>query len=425
MQAWIGCAGFLQMVVLLDMVMPGLPWPEVLKQVDPAIPVIMFTGHECIPSAVEAMRLGAYDYLTKSGPPQELLSALARARQRRTLALGELDLREVPALQVLTGPSQAMCSVRQRAAMVGVTELSVLLTGESGTGKSLLAQAMHKASRRAEGPFIVVDCGAIPETLIESELFGHERGAFTGATGQKRGQFELATGGTLFLDEISLLPYQAQGKLLMAIQNRKIRHVGGLELIPVDVRILAATNTLLQPPGLGGHFRHDLYYRLAEYVIELPPLRQHKEDLLPLTMHFIQEANAELGKSVRALRDATVEALQGYSWPGNVRELRNAIRRAVLANDSVLDARALGLDSDEPTGAQEDPTPLNTVWAPPTSLHEVTAKAVAHVEAGAIRHALRETDGNKSRAAKLLQVDYKTLLTKIRRYGIDMTASAP
>jgi transcriptional regulator with PAS, ATPase and Fis domain len=295
----------------------------------------------------------------------------------------------------------------------------VLLLGESGTGKELFARAVHHLSHRRDQPFVAINCAAIPETLIESELFGHERGAFTGATERRPGKFELATGGTVFLDEIGELPLAVQGKLLRAIEEKTVDRIGGRMPVPVDVRIVAATNRELQQAAEAGEFRRDLYFRLAVFPVTIPPLRARGEDVVLLARHFAAQFGRELRGREATLTNESLAALQTHAWPGNVRELENAIERAcILADASVLDLRDLSL----PVARADE----NSVESPETfgvldlsgSLAEATERAVNFVERRKLAEALRAHDGNKTRAAETLGVSYKTLLTKIKDYEL-------
>jgi transcriptional regulator with GAF, ATPase, and Fis domain len=316
----------------------------------------------------------------------------------------------------LDNPRGPLREVAHHIREVADTPLSVLIEGESGTGKELVARAIHQLSLRRDRPLITVDCGAIPDTLIESELFGHERGAFTGAVQRRQGEVQVAEGGTLFLDEVSNLPLTAQPKLLRALQERQMRPLGSDRTRPFDVRVVVASQIPLTDLVAAGRFRLDLYYRLNEFQIALPPLREC-DDLLELAHEFVVEAGRELGRAGRVLSAEAAARLHRYPWPGNVRELRNVIRRAVLLSRSIIEPDHLGLpgaDALLPSASVSDLEP------PPMSLKNVAAAAAAHAEEKAIEAALMATRGNKSRSARLLQIDYKTLLVKLKRYRINI-----
>ncbi|MDP2702975.1 MAG: sigma-54 dependent transcriptional regulator, partial [Candidatus Rokubacteria bacterium] len=337
-------------VALLDIRMPGLDGMELLrraKEIDRDLPVIMITSHGLVKGAVEALRAGAHDYLVKPFENAEVIRSIRRAMTdrglRRTIRVLSERVRDASSLPDLMGPSEAIARVSADVARVAPSDFAVLVTGETGTGKELVALAIHQASPRASAPFVAVDCGAIPETLFESELFGHEKGAFTGAERQKPGKFETASGGTLFLDEISNMPPGSQAKLLRALQDKSVVRVGGTRPVSVDIRLLAATNADLETTAAAGAFRRDLFFRLNEFAIPIPPLRERKQDIVFLAKRFLDLTNDELRKTVKGFSEAAVERLLTHDWPGNVRELRSAIRRAVLLADAVIDEAHLGL----------------------------------------------------------------------------------
>ena len=313
------------------------------------------------------------------------------------------------------GTSSEIKKVFEQVNKVAGTHFTVLLEGESGTGKEIVAHAIHRASLRGNAPFVAVDCGAIPETLIESELFGYDKGAFTGADREKKGQFELADNGTIFLDEIGNLPYHVQNKLLRMIQERKIQKLGGKHAFPIDVRIIVASNVPLLQLVEGKAFRPDLYYRLNEFKIELPPLRKRKEDIPFLVAEFIKEGNMDLQKDVKDLSNESLAMLVDHFWPGNVRELKNVIKRAVLLAEDLIEPSHLIFDNGAPTPLSGLAEEKITEDVP---LKEVAKKAVCLAEKRAIERAIVKSIGNKSRASKMLKVDYKTLLSKIKEYHI-------
>jgi two-component system nitrogen regulation response regulator GlnG len=322
------------------------------------------------------------------------------------------------------GPSEAVGRVISAIERVANSNFSVLIVGETGSGKEVVARAVHQASGRARHPFIPVDCGAIPEPLFESELFGHERGAFTGADRQAIGKIEAAHGGTLFLDEISNMPLGSQAKLLRVLQEKTLYRVGGAKPIQVDVRMLTASGQDLEALCDGGSFRPDLYFRLNEYTILVPPLRGRREDIPYLAKGFLDIANIELSKSVKGFSPLAVEVMLAYDWPGNVRQLRSAVRRAVLMAEDVVTEEDLGLKLKVCGILAEDELVVHASARVRVcgglALRDIVRSSTVHVERVAIAHALRKTGGNKSKAARLLQVDYKTLYSKVKEYGIQI-----
>ena len=427
-QAADGAAGMAQVeasrpdVILLDVQMPELDGMEVLRRLRPSergIPVIMLTAEHDVKLAIRAMHLGAFDYQTKPVDQEELELVVKRALETRALRTEVADLRrqlgQGGSLAQQMGPSAAIQEVVDRVATVAATSFSVLVLGETGTGKELVAQAIHRQSARRAQPFIALDCGAIPEALVESELFGHERGAFTGADKRKRGQFELADGGTVFLDEIGNLPMTLQAKLLRALEARKVQRVGGAESTAIDVRFIAATNESLQARVTAGQFRADLFFRLAQFTVTLPPLRERREDIAYLARRFLEEVCVELRRPVQSIAPDAAAALERHDWPGNVRELRNVIRQAVLETQGPVLARAIVqrfVGKPEPRAAPRAKT------AARRTLKEVATAAAREAEREAICETLRETRGNKAEAARILETDYKTLHVKIKAYGI-------
>jgi two-component system nitrogen regulation response regulator GlnG len=403
-------------VVLMDVRMPrrdGLEALHDVKRAHPELPVIILTAHGDIPMAVDAMRRGAFDYLTKPFRYDDLLMSVRRAIERQ--ALLRTDRRD-PGRHVLLeymGASRPVHEVVLQVDAVAATTLTVLLQGETGTGKELVARAIHDSSGRRGRPFVAIDCGALPETLIESELFGHEKGAFTGADRAKEGHVRRAHGGTLFLDEIANLPLATQAKLLRVLQERQVQPVGGAAPTPVDVRVVAASNLLLKEEMLAGRLRQDLYYRLSEFTIVLPAIRERCEDIPYLAKRFLDEATVELGGPPRTISDAALQALVTYAWPGNARELRNVMRRAAVLATDVIRPEHLPLETE----SHEAPV-KRAPAASGLSLKERADAAAAAAERQAICEALRATAGNKSEAARLLKTDYKTLHLKMRRHAI-------
>ena len=410
--------------VLLDVRMPGLNGMEVLKKIkaiDENLPVVLITAYADTHQAVEAMKEGAYDYLAKPFDNNEVVwitsRALAEGKLRRNLKSindrykGNLSLIES------MGPSDKIGRLAADVHRVAKSDFSVVVMGETGSGKELVARAVHGDSARAAAPFMPVDCGAIPENLLESELFGHEKGSFTGADRQKLGKFELAHGGTLFMDEIGNMPPGSQAKFLRVIQDRKLYRVGGTKLVNVDIRLIVATNQDLLEMAAGGTFRKDLYYRLSEFTIQVPALRERKEDIPYLAKRFLDLANIELKKLITGFSDEAVEALMSYNWPGNVRQLRSVIRRAALVSRETITEKDLSIKLAAVPGLAFSPKIQGTPWKN-ASLSEIVQQSVLAVEKEVLTKVLKLTGGNKARAARLLQVDYKTMHTKAKKFGI-------
>ncbi len=406
-------------VVLTDLRMPNGSGIDVLRAArgaDSDVPVIVMTAYGSIDEAVQAMKDGAHDFLQKPVDSNHLLLLVERALEQARLRTENLLLREEWSKRYgfprIIGESETIKRAVAETQRVAQTEATVLLLGESGTGKELFARAVHHLSNRRDKPFVAINCAAIPETLIENELFGHERGAFTGAADRRQGKFELASGGTVFLDEIGELPLAVQGKLLRAIEEKVVDRIGGRAPIPVDVRIVAATNKDLRAAVDNGEFRGDLFFRLAVFPIQIPPLRQRGGDVALLAKHFAAQLGKELRGREAMLSDASVNVLCAHSWPGNVRELENAIERAcILADAKTLEPKDLGLG---PSTAQPQLSGLDTSG----TLSEATERTIRLVEQQKIAVTLSAHDGNKTRAAEALGVSYKTLLTKIKEYGL-------
>ncbi|MBT8488021.1 MAG: sigma-54 dependent transcriptional regulator [Gemmatimonadetes bacterium] len=404
-------------IVLTDIRMPGATGLEVLahaQDVDPEIAVILMTAQASLQSAVRAVNEGAYYYLQKPFANDELLAICQRAAEARELKVENKRLkREIDKSGRKGGPQRPIgvasrfIEVLELAETVAGTESTVLLSGESGTGKEVVAQYIHVLSERSEGPFLSINCGALPESLLESELFGHVKGSFTGAVRDKDGLLVAAAGGTFFLDEIGEMTPATQVKLLRAIQEREVIPVGSTQAVPVDVRIIAATNRDLEEEIGRGAFRSDLYYRLNVIQLHLPPLRDRKEDIPVLAKHFLRDASADDGPSF-TLSDEAMRLLSEYDWPGNVRELENALERAVVVStSSVIDAETL------PERVREAPAPrLAGSEAPANPTMEVIERAY-------ILWVLESEGGNKTRAAEVLGIDPSTLYRKLNRYGID------
>ncbi len=415
------------LLVLSDLKLPGRSGLDVLreaKRAEPALPFILVTAYGSVEDAVTAMKEGAFDFIQKPVDLDHLKLLLDRAAGQQELLRENLLLREEYAARYgfprIVGEHPAMQEASQMTQRAAATDSTVLLLGESGTGKELFARAIHHLSPRAEHPFVALNCAAIPEGLVENELFGHERGAYTGAGARKIGKLELAHRGTLFLDEIGELPPSIQGKLLRVIEERSFDRVGGTQQIDVSVRIVTATNKDLRAAIADKTFREDLYFRIAAVPITIPPLRDRGDDVLLLAEHFLARFRREFRKPSLALTRDACERLQTYPWPGNVRELQNAIERAaILAGGSEIDAGALQLLAAKPAPSElpEGMLAEQFLWDGP--LEEVSQRAVAHVERFKIQDALRETKWNKTRAAEKLGVSYKTLLHKIRTFGLE------
>src|SRR5436189_2646348 len=430
--------------IVTDIKIPGMDGLELLAEIRthrPDTPTLMITGYGEHDLVVQALRAGAYDSIRKPIDRDYFVGSLRRAIEKRELNrrvkgqqlaverhLNELEaiveertreLRETnkvteSPLRFLMGANGQMEKIVEQIKQVADSPLTVLVEGETGTGKELVARAIHQLSARREKPFVAVDCGAIPDTLIESELFGYEKGAFTGAHERKEGQFQLAGGGTLFLDEIVNLPLPTQAKLLRALQQRQVQPLGSKRAVPVAVRITAASNVPLDQEVRLGRFRADVYYRLNEFVITLPPLRE-RDNILQLANGFLVEAGTELDRPCRSISEAAAQVLLRYDWPGNVRELRNVIRRASLLAAAVIEPEhrsVLPVDRPSSTAPPGEPAPAGS------SLKELAQAATVDAEGRAIRTALQATRGNKSEAARLLRVDYKTLHSKMKQYGI-------
>jgi DNA-binding NtrC family response regulator len=418
-------------VLLADLKMPGMDGMELMRKakgVDPDLPVILITGFAEVQGAVEALRTGAHDYLAKPFEHEQVIRVVLRALNERCLKLKLKYLADhmhhVLSPRETFGPSGSISKVLEAIERVAKSNFSVLIIGETGSGKEMVANAIHHASDRARQPFIPVDCGAIPEALFESELFGYERGAFTGAGQTTVGKIEATNEGTLFLDEISNMPLASQAKLLRVLQEKTLYRLGSAKPIHVDTRMLAASGTDLESLCQRGLFRSDLYFRLNEFTISIPPLRERREDIPYLAKRFMDIANLELSKSIQEFSPSAIEAMLRYHWPGNVRQLRSVVRRAVLMAEDVITVEHLGLGpgadrqmvEDEP--AESLSTPCQEVSD--LSLREIVRNNTVHVERTAIVHALQRTCGNKAKAARLLQVDYKTLYTKVKEYGIQI-----
>ena len=392
-------------VALLDIKMPGMDGMELqarLKEADPELTVIVMTGYASVETAVQALKQGAYDYITKPIDPDELshlvANALEHRRARREVVRLRENLQEVSPSTELIGKAPSMKKVCELIEMVAPTDATVLITGESGTGKEVVARAIHAAGPRRYMPMVTIHCGALTETLLESELFGHEKGAFTGAQYRKKGKFEVADGGTVFLDEIGDISLKTQTDLLRVLQEKEIVRVGGNQPIKVDFRCVAATNKNLEDLVKAGTFRPDLYYRLHIFRIELPPLRDRREDIPLLVGHFLNKFCMMTSRPVPQISAEALQVLMNHEWPGNVRELENAVERALVVC----------------RGTEIKPADFSFQFqggAP-------TGRTLDDVERVHIERVLRETDHNLSRAARILDIDRTTLYNKLKRYGL-------
>ncbi|HEX6905340.1 MAG TPA: sigma-54 dependent transcriptional regulator [Terriglobales bacterium] len=409
-------------IVLTDLKMPRMDGMELLSKLaerTESIAVIVVTAQGTIESAVQAMQIGAFNYIQKPIDFNRLRSILQNAaelrRTRTELEVTRRQLRNKGALGSLVGNSKKMQEVFHLVEMVSPSTASVLITGESGTGKELVARTIHDLSPRKNKPFIAINCAAIPETLIESEIFGHEKGAFTGALERRVGCFELAEGGTLLLDEIGEMPVATQAKLLRVLEDRKLRRLGSKVETTVDVRVLAATNKVPEEAVASGQLRNDLYYRLNVFNIHMPPLREHKEDLPDLVQSLIGDMNSKHNRNVQMLSDAVMNLFQGYSWPGNVRELRNTLERAVIVCEaSVIETKHL-----PPAFGH---APARAAAMDPNALHLGVGTTVEEAERQLIMKTLESTNNNKTRAAEILGISLKTLHNKLKEYGAAATA---
>ena len=397
-------------IVLLDLKMPGMDGLTALhemRKIAPDLQIIMMTAYASVDTAVSAMKEGAYDYLVKPFDPEEVSLMIQKILKHQDLVLENILLRqkleERYEFEDLIGKSNSMQKIFELIRTVAASNATVLITGESGTGKELVARAIHSNSPRRYMPFVALSCGALPETLLESELFGYEKGAFTGADHTKKGRFELADGGTLFLDEIGEVSFKTQIDLLRVLQERSLRRLGGSELIKVDVRIVAATNRDLEAAVREGSFRQDLYYRLNVVSMHLPPLREHREDIPLLASHFLKRFNLEMGKKMEKISPEAVSLMMDYGWPGNVRELENAMERGVVI------------------GPGNEFKAEYLPFSQKSSLSEKRFEAVSleEIEKNHIQKVLEDNDWNISRSASVLGIDRVTLYNKIKKFSLE------
>jgi two-component system, NtrC family, response regulator HydG len=443
-------------LILCDFRLEDMSGSSILKKIkekNPSVPVIIITGYSNIKTAVEVMKLGAMDYVTKPLLPDEILltirKALASKVEEKTTVNGEASHvveggdaeQKEEKLAILKakrdaeaaggyifGDSPDFKNILNQIDLVGPTNYSVIIYGESGSGKEVIAQEIHKRSKRAHKPFIAIDCGTLSRELAGSELFGHEKGSFTGAIGTKTGSFELANGGTIFLDEIANLPYDVQVQLLRVTQERKMRRVGGTKDIDLDVRIIVASNRRLWDAAKGGQFREDLYHRFNEFQISVPPLRERVNDIMVFANHFLTQTNKELGKNVKRFSPEVEDVFKKYVWHGNLRELKNVVKRATLLSDSsvidiksipfeLVNYRKLQFESSGEAVAAPVVNRDNTAVVSSSVPREPGLKSVSiDAEYEWILETLKKVDFNKSKAAKLLKIDRKTLYNKIKQY---------
>src|SRR5580658_105142 len=429
-------------VVLCDFRLGDKEGREVLreiKQVDPHAIVIIITGYSDIKTAVDVIKAGAFDYITKPLIPEEVLNVIGRALQQKDNSTGEGNEmmkqangqsvkrpgKAMPEDEFLVGQAPSTKELYRQIELVAPTNYSIILYGESGTGKEVIARTIHLNSARKDKPFIAMDCGTLSKELAGSELFGHVKGAFTGALADKEGHFELANGGTLFLDEVANLSYDIQAALLRVIQERKFKRVGGLKEMDVDVRIIVASNENLQDSYRKGRFREDLFHRFNEFSIVLPPVRHRKEDIPLFAEFFLNKSNIELNKTVDGFEPEVMQIFLDYTWPGNLREFRNVIRRAALLTSSglissrVLPAEIIANDNFGQAYLSSQPQEIHVA---PVHHHSITHKetdlknAAAQAEYDTIMNVLKQVNYNKSRAAEILKIDRKTLYNKIKSY---------
>jgi DNA-binding NtrC family response regulator len=402
--------------LIADVELPGMNGLDLLKQLGPElldVPAVIITGKGSEERAVAAIESGAFWYIEKplKGPVLRALldRALSKARDARQLVVLQRQLREAGRLGELVGASKPMQEVMRIVEMAAPSSASVLITGETGSGKEIVARTIHKLSPRANGPFVPINCSAIPESLMESEIFGHERGAFTGAAERRIGCFELADAGTLLLDEIGEMPAPTQAKLLRVLEDRKVRRLGSKSETPVDVRVLAATNKDPEKAVSSGELRQDLYFRLNVFHINLPPLREHKDDIPLLVEHILRDVNTKHGKHVRGIGAEVLDIFMSHTWPGNIRELRNVLERAAIMSDKELITRS-SLPGEFGKTSAKSPSDLSSIKFP-------VGTTVDAMERELILQTLNATGNNKTRAAELLAISLKTLHNKLKEYG--------
>ncbi len=419
--------------VIMDIRMPqidGISAMNRMKEIDNVLPVILITAYGNIDSAVQAVKLGAYDYITKPFDNQKVIitlrNALTECKLKREINTFRSNLNNKISLTELMGPSDEIKRLVSQVNRVAPTNFTVVLYGETGSGKELVASAIHDLSPRSAFGFVEIDCGAIPETLIESEFFGYEKGAFTGAESKKEGYFELASKGSLLLDEIGNLPMLMQSKLLRALESFQIRRLGGKKCAKIDFRVIVANNERLGNLVSEGKFRNDLFHRLDEFTIEIPPLRKRKEDIIYLAKRFLDLTNKELNKKVEGFSEEAIDCLLNYDWPGNVRELKNVVRRAVLLANTTINLENLPIkNKNSNSGKYNAPAnsdfKLEMIHEKGFSLKGIVKENVSQIEKKIIKDVLKLTGGNKSKSARILGIDNKTIIYKIKDYGIGLT----
>jgi DNA-binding NtrC family response regulator len=415
-------------VVLSDLRLPegdGFGVLRAAKEIDADIPVIVMTAYGSIEDAVAAMKEGAMDFLAKPVDPDHLLLLVNRALEQRRIVTENLLMKEELAVRrgapQLVGEDPSLRKVFASLQRAASTDATVLLEGESGTGKELFARSLHALSPRADAPFVAINCAAIPENLLETELFGYEKGAFTGAAARKPGKFEMAHRGTLFLDEIGDLPMSLQAKILRALEEKRFERVGGTSPLQVDVRVVAATNKNLKAAVAARQYREDLYFRLSVFPITIPPLRERSTDIATLARYFIEKYCRDLNKKPLILAPAAEEELRTYPWPGNVRELQNCIERSVILTEGdTIHPRHLNLSFRDAAAqlAIEEASPWDKIDLSGT-LAEASRRVNGEVERRKIERALKDAAGNRARAADMLQVNFKVLTSKLREYGLE------
>ncbi len=407
-------------LVVSDLKLPyhtGLEILEFVKENHPMVPVILMTAFGSIETAVKAVKEGAFDFITKPFEPDHLILLVKKALETQKLMTENMILKEEYSDNLefpkIIGKSPKLMEVLENVKKVSQNKTTVLLGGESGTGKELVARAIHLISPRKDAPFIAINCAAIPKDLLESELFGHEKGSFTGATEKKMGKFELADKGTIFLDEIGDMDLGLQAKLLRVLEAQEFMRVGGVHQVMVDVRVVAATNKDLEDGIAKKTFREDLFFRLNVFPIVIPPLRERKEDILPLAEHFIEHYCKEMKKELKTLSPEAKSNMTAHPWLGNIRELQNCIERAVILSDREITPQHLGLHSIGTMNDFSENFPLEG------GLMEVSGRASKLIESKLIQKVLAETDGNKTKAAEILKVSFKTLHLKVKEYGLE------
>ena len=413
-------------LVILDLKLPdinGIDLLSKIKEIDSNIPVVILTAYGEVSSAVSAMKMGAIDYIIKPFDINELRSSIKKALYVRDISLNRKTkgerLRGSQDSEGLIGNSPQIHNIIEQIKIVALSDMTVLIQGESGTGKDLAAKLLHSNSSRSHKPFVTVDCGALPESLIESEMFGYEKGAFTGAEKTKVGIFELANGGTIFLNEIGNLSESAQRKFLGILENRQLQRLGGKKVIDVDVRVIAATNLPLKGAVKDGKFRQDLFFRLSQLFIYIPPLRYRVEDILPLAKYFLNKANLEIKKEVKTISPEAEKKLLLYPWPGNVRELKNAIKRAeLMAKDSTIRMEDLSFDFESEGTLNASCSHLDLAKDVDHQFRIDVRKAMNELEREVIRKALAQAHGNKKKAAEILGIRRSTIYYKMESLGM-------